>query len=63
MVKRTYIFFLFFLKIDENNSSLFSKNCSLFYFIFKKSFPNNNGQIVLENFKNKFVFLKIKNCF
>ena len=59
MVKWAHIFLLF-LKINENNLYLFSKNCSLFHLIFKKLLPNNNGQTLLEIFKNSFLFLKTK---
>ena len=45
-MKQVYVFLLF-LKIDKDDLCLFSKNYSLFYFIFKKDF----------------LFLKIKNYF
>ena len=59
MVKWAHIFLLF-LKINENNLYLFSKNCSLFHLIFKKLLPNNNGQTLLEIFKNSFLFFIFK---
>lgn len=54
MTKWVYAFF----KLGKNNSYLFS--ISLY---FLKLFPKNNDQIVLEIFKNKFLFLKIENRF
>ena len=61
MIKRV-IFFILFLKTYENNSYLFSKNYFLFHFIFKNYFEKIS-QIILENFKNSFLFLKTNNSF
>ena len=54
MTKWVYVFF----KLGKNNSYLFS-----IWLYFLKLFPKNNDQIVLEIFKNNFLFLKIENHF
>ena len=60
-LKKFYVFLLLF-KTSKNNFYLFSKNYSLFHFVFKKLFPKNNSQTVLKAFKNIFLFAKMKNC-
>ena len=58
MTKGVYVI----LKTDENNFYLFSKNCFLFHFIYKKKFTkqwSNNTK----SFKNSFLFLKVENYF
>ena len=60
MIKRIHIFLLF-LKIDENNSYMFSKNYFLFHFIFKnylqKTIVKQYYKFLFSIFKNKKLFL------
>ena len=55
------MFYFNFFKIGDNY--LFSKNCSLFHFIFLKLFLKTYDQIMLKNFKYNFCFEKQKSIF
>ena len=59
MVKWAHIFLLF-LKINENNLYLFSKNCSLFHLIFKHCFQITMVKHCQKILKTVFYFLFLK---
>ena len=62
MAKQTYVFLLF-LKISENNSYLYSKNCSLFHFVFKNYFQKTMAKQFQKLKKKWFSIFKNKKLF